>query len=106
MSTESRVVQLTLAFLAGAVAVLLVATITGAWNGTSTPVMLNTATIETAIQRSLLTEHHLASTVKCPDEVSQSAGVVFYCSATGKQRRYSVMVTETNNSGHVTYVVT
>ena len=105
MRLQSRVVQLILAFLAGAVVVLLVATITGAWNGTSKPAMLNTAAIKTAIQRLLVTQHHLTSTVKCPDEVPQKADVVFYCSATNKQRRYLVVVTETNDSGHVTYAL-
>ena len=105
MRIEPRVVQLILAFLAGAVVAVLVATITGAWNGTSTPAMLNTAAIETTIQRSLLTQHRLTSTVKCPNEVTRNAGVVFYCSATSRRRRYSVVVTETNDRGHVTYVV-
>lgn len=105
MQIESRAVQLILAFLTGAVVVALVATIIGAWNRTSTPALLNTAAIETTIERSLLTQHHLTSTVKCPNHVTQNAGAVFYCSARGRQRRYSIVVTETNDMGHVTYVV-
>ena len=105
MHFESRVVQLILAFLVSAVVVLLVATITGAWNGTSRPVMLNTAAIKTAIQRLLVTQHHLTSTVRCPDEVLQKAGAVFYCHAANKQRRYLVVVTETNDGGHVTFAL-
>lgn len=85
--------------------VLLAVTIAGVWNGTSTPVILSAAPIEASIKRTLLTQRHLSSTVSCPDDVIQKAGVTFYCYATVKDRRYPVMVTETNNLGHVTYVV-
>jgi Domain of unknown function (DUF4333) len=96
---------LVVAFLAGAGLMALVAVAAGLWNGTSSPIILNTNRVEQAIQNSISSQRHLASTVICPVNIVQKAGVVFDCQATVGGRVYRVVVTETDNSGHVTYVV-
>lgn len=93
------------AFAAGAVVVVLVAIIAGLWNRTSTPATLDTEAIARSIELTLLTQRHLASTVSCPIDIDRQAGLVFDCTATVKQNRYPVIVTETDGNGHVTYVV-
>jgi Domain of unknown function (DUF4333) len=97
---------LVLAFLAGAGAMALVAVVAGLWNETSHPVILDTERVERAIEASILAQRHLASSVSCPDNVVQKTGVVFSCQATVSGRVFSVVVTETDGNGHVTYVVT
>jgi hypothetical protein len=66
-------------------------------------VVLNIARVEQAIAQSILTERHLHSTVTCPPEVIQSAGIAFTCVATVNGRRYPFTVTEVDDSGHVRY---
>jgi hypothetical protein len=95
-----------LAFLAGAAAMALVAVIAGLWNGKSNPVILNTERVERSIEGSILAQRHLGSTVSCPVNIVQKAGVVFDCQATVRGRQFRVVVTETDSNGHVTYVVT
>jgi ABC-type phosphate/phosphonate transport system ATPase subunit len=101
-----RAIPFVLAFLAGAAAMALVAVIAGLWNGTSSPVILNTERVERSIEASILAQRHLASMVSCPVNIVQKAGVVFNCQATVRGRQFSVVVTETDGNGHVTYVVT
>jgi hypothetical protein len=95
-----------LAFLAGAAAMALIAVIAGLWNGKSNRVILNTERVERSIETSILSQRHLASTVSCPVNIVQKAGVVFNCQATVRGREFPVVVTETDSNGHVTYVVT
>lgn len=101
-----RAIPFVLAFLAGAAAMALVAVIAGLWNGTSSPVILNTERVERSIEASILAQRHLASMVSCPVNIVQKAGVVFNCQATVRGRQFPVVVTETDGNGHVTYVVT
>lgn len=103
---KRRVIELAVAFLAGAGLLALVAVIGGLWNGTSTPVILNTERVERSIEASVLVQRHLASQVSCPVNIEQEAGVVFVCVATVRGRQFPVDVTETDGHGHVTYVVT
>jgi hypothetical protein len=70
--------------------------------GKSAP-KLNTATIERAVAASILTQHHLYTTVRCPSNVARKAGVAFTCTANLNVGTYPVLVTETNGSGHVRY---
>ena len=97
---------LSLAFIAGAGVIALVAVAAGLWNGKTSPVILNTERVERAIESSIVQQRHLSSSVSCPVNIVQKAGVVFSCQATVRGRVFSVVVTETDSSGHVTYVVT
>ena len=95
-----------LAFIAGAGVMALVALAAGLWNGRTSPVILNTDRVERAIETSIHQQRHLSSSVSCPVNIIQKSGVVFTCQATVGRRVFSVIVTETDSSGHVTYVVT
>lgn len=101
-----RVIELAIAFVGGAGVLALVALLAGLWNGTSTPVILNTERVERSIEASILAQRHLASQVSCPVNIEQKAGVVFICVATVRGRQFPVDVTEIDGRGHVTYVVT
>lgn len=105
-SMVRRAVPLVLAFLVGAAAMALVAVVAGLWNSDSSPVILNTERIERSIEASILAQRHLVSAVSCPVNIVQRSGVVFDCQATVRGRQFSVVVTETDGNGHVTYVVT
>lgn len=98
--------QLVLAFIAGAGALAIVAIVAGWWNSTSAPVILNTIRVERSIEASILAQRHLSSTVSCPVNIVQKAGVVFNCEATVGRQKFRAVVTETDNNGHVVYVVT
>ena len=104
--TRRRVVAYAACFLAGAAALAVVALIAGLWNGTSTPVILNTNRVEQAIEGSIRTQRHLTSTVTCPVNIVQQKGVIFYCQAAVRARNFRVVVTEVDGNGHVTFVVT
>jgi hypothetical protein len=64
---------------------------------------LDSARIERAIARSILTEHHLDATVSCPAKIRQLRGDVFTCTALFEVGTYPVTVTETGNGGEVRY---
>lgn len=81
-------------------AVALVAPLSGC--GTSKPA-LKTVTVERAIAASILAQHHLYATVRCPPTVPKKAGTVFTCTASLDVGTYPVTVTETNDSGHFSY---
>jgi hypothetical protein len=65
---------------------------------------LDTAGVERAIHRSILARRRLVSTVTCPTEVLQRAGLAFRCTAVVGGRRYPFAVTEVDGAGHVRYV--
>lgn len=67
-------------------------------------VALDIAGVEQAIRRSIRSERHLASSVTCPAEVIQKAGIVFTCTAMVNSRLYPFAVTEIDGNGHVRYV--
>jgi Domain of unknown function (DUF4333) len=81
-------------------AAVLVASLSGC--GTSKPA-LNTVTDERAIAASLLAQHHLYATVRCPPRVPRKAGTVFTCTASLNVGTFPVTVTERNSAGHVSY---
>jgi hypothetical protein len=81
-------------------AAVLVAPLSGC--GTSRPA-LKTVTVERAIAASILAQHHLYVTARCPPDVPKEAGTVFTCTASLNVGTYPVTVTETNDSGHVSY---
>jgi hypothetical protein len=106
VGTNRRAVELVVAFLGGAGLMAVIAVIAGLWNGTSNPVILNTNRVERAIETSILQQRHLASSVSCPVNIVQKRGVVFNCQASVRGRQFSVVVTEVDGDGHVTFVVT
>ncbi len=83
-----------------ATAVLVVPSLSGC--GKSAPT-LNTVTVERAVAASILTQHHLYATVKCPSKVPRKARFAFICTASLNVGTYPVSVTETNSKGHVEY---
>jgi hypothetical protein len=99
-------VGLVLTFIAGAGVMAAVAVAAGWWHSTSTPVVLNTDRVARSIQASILSQRHLDSTVSCPHNIIQKAGVVFECDATVHGHQFNVFVTETDGDGHVVFVVT
>jgi hypothetical protein len=67
--------------------------------------VLNSYTIERAIEDAIKHQKHLKSTVTCPKPILQSTGLTFTCTAKlqkGGQTIFSV--TETDASGHVKFV--
>ncbi len=66
--------------------------------------VLDIASVEQAIGQSIRAQRGLRSTVSCPAEVIQKAGVAFMCTATVAGRGYPFAVTEVDNHGHVRYV--
>ena len=83
-----------------ATAVLVAPSLTGC--GGSAPT-LNTITVERAVAASILTQHHLYATVRCPSKVPRKAGFAFICTASLNVGTYPVSVTEINSRGHVEY---
>jgi hypothetical protein len=102
---KRRWLGLVVVFIAGAGAMALVAVAAGLWNSTSSPVILNTERVERAIESSILQQRHLTSSVSCPVNIVQKSGVVFTCQATVHGRLFPVVVSQTDSSGHVTYLV-
>jgi hypothetical protein len=73
--------------------------------GSSAPlVILNIAKVQRAIESSILSQRHLKSTVHCPAQVLQQAGLAFACAATVNGKAYPFAVTQDNSSGHVRYL--
>lgn len=71
-------------------------------------VVLNIAKVQQAIKASVFSQRRLHSTVSCPAEVLQRAGLTFRCTAVidGEARRYQFLVSELDNAGHVRYLGT
>jgi L-serine deaminase len=103
---RARAVGLVLTFIAGAGVMAAVAVAAGWWHNTSTPLALNTDKVARSIQASILSQRHIQSTVNCPHNIIQKAGVVFECDAAVHGRTFEVFVTETDGDGHVVFVVT
>lgn len=82
------------------IAVMLSAFVSGC--GSSTP-KLNMAAVNRAIAGSILTQHHLHTTVSCPPNTPRKTGLTFTCTASLDVGTYPIRVTETNASGHVRY---
>lgn len=64
---------------------------------------LSTAPIERAIAQSILAQRHVHTRVDCPSTVQRKAGFIFKCTARLIVGTYPVLVTETNDNGHVRY---
>jgi hypothetical protein len=73
-------------------------------NGTPLRI-LNSYTIERAIEDAIRHQRHLGSTAVCPRPVLQSTGLKFTCVATLEKGGHTVFsVTETDPNGHVRFV--
>ncbi len=66
--------------------------------------VLDIARVQSAISATILDQRHLRSSVICPSEVIQRAGVQFGCTATVADRDFPFTVTEQDDAGHVRYV--
>jgi len=66
--------------------------------------VLDSHTVERAIQKAILKERHLHSTVSCPAPILQEKGLKFTCTATTKKGSGPFTVTEVNSIGGVTFV--
>lgn len=71
---------------------------------------LDIARVERSIEQSIRSERHLASSVTCPQYVTQEVGVTFECVATtasakkpGTLIKTPFVVTVQNKAGYVTY---
>jgi hypothetical protein len=67
-------------------------------------IILDIARVEHAIRNSILIQRHVQSTVSCPAEVIQQAGIVFSCTANIHHQSYPFEVTEVDSNGHVRYL--
>jgi hypothetical protein len=71
----------------------------------STPLrLLNSHTVELAIQRAVHAQRRLKATVVCPAPILQKAGLVFTCTVRTKRGSSRFRVTEANSRGRVTFV--
>jgi hypothetical protein len=80
-------------------------------SSTATKTNLDTARVAASIEKSVLTERHLHSTVVCPAVVPQEPGRTFECIATTKSTKPPFTVSKTpfivtvqSSRGYVTYV--
>jgi hypothetical protein len=65
--------------------------------------ILNTETVERAIEHSSQVQRNKAVHVSCPSGVHQKKGLVFDCVATGKGGSTRFVVTQLDNAGRVHY---
>jgi len=63
--------------------------------------VLDSRTVELAIQRAIFSRRHLVATVSCPREILQQKGLRFACRARTKQGVIVFTVTELDGDGHV-----
>lgn len=70
--------------------------------GSSAPT-LSVVPVERAIAASILAQHRLHATVRCPANAPLKTGFVFACTAMLDVGAYPILVTETNARGHVRY---
>jgi hypothetical protein len=68
------------------------------------PTVINTATIEHAIEQSSLAQRGLHAEVSCPSRVEQKQGLVFACMPVVGRRDTRFLVTELDGLGNVHYV--
>jgi hypothetical protein len=66
-------------------------------------VVLDTKKVQRAIRASIHNQRDLPSTVRCPAEVLQQAGLAFTCRANVHGRSYRFAVSELDDAGHVRY---
>lgn len=64
---------------------------------------LNTAKVESAIQKSILKQRGVQAQVSCPANVEQKKGIVFSCDAVVDSNTTEFTVTQTDDEGHVHY---
>ena len=80
------------------------------WHTTQPITLLNIVRVERAIASSIKKQRKVRATVRCPKQVLQAASLKFTCIATTRggrkvhAGRYPFRVTETDSTGHVTYI--
>jgi hypothetical protein len=65
--------------------------------------VLNTEKIERAIEHSSLSQRQKHVVVSCPSGVHQKKGLMFSCTAVGRQSRTSFVVKQLDDAGQVHY---
>lgn len=75
----------------------------GSEGGGDETVILNTKTVEKAIQQAVLEQRNTEVNVDCPSGVHQQEGLTFECIAQGQGVRSTFTVTQTDNDGNVTF---
>ncbi len=65
--------------------------------------ILDTKTVQKAIEESVLAQRQVHASVTCPSVVPQEQGHDFVCIATVGKTKTPFVVEQTNDSGHVTY---
>lgn len=72
--------------------------------GSSTPAKtVNGLEVNLAIASEILEQHHVDTTVECPEPVLKRAGFTFTCAANFKVGSDRIKVIETDDRGHITY---
>jgi hypothetical protein len=82
---------------------ILAGIVLGACGSTGPSAILNTKTVERAIERSSLAQRAVHTRARCPSAVPQRKGLVFFCTATVGRSSTRFVVTELDGSGHVRY---
>ena len=71
--------------------------------GCGETVILNTEKIERAIEKASVAQRDMRVNVSCPSGVHQKKGLVFTCTAVGRNIRTTVVVTTLDDSGNVRF---
>jgi hypothetical protein len=90
--------------LASALAALSLAALMGCGSDSKPKTVLNTEEVERAIEKSIKEQRKLSSSVTCPVNIEQKKGNDFSCFAVIRGKRFEFKVTQTDDSGHVTYL--
>jgi hypothetical protein len=64
---------------------------------------LDAASVQSAIAATILAEHHVHTTVRCPTGVQRKAGIAFTCTAGLEVGTYPITVEQKDGAGHVRY---
>jgi hypothetical protein len=75
----------------------------GCGGSSASPTILNTETVERAIEQTSLAQRNQTAHVTCPSGVHQKKGLVFHCTATVKGNDTQFTVTQLDGDGRVRY---
>jgi len=92
-----------LASMPGAFVVVAGVLITGC-GSSATPRVVNAKRVDAAITTSISRERHQIATVTCPSAIALRKGMKFYCAAQVGREITPFRVTQTDSSGHVSFV--
>jgi hypothetical protein len=74
-----------------------------ACGSSAAPTTIDSARVESAIERSSLDQRGVHASVTCPADVRQKKGVGFSCTAVAGRTRTRFVVSQLDGSGHVRY---